>query len=70
MQAFYHSKLCSQALVSLYGYYKDRQSRSALKTKMMRLLKKKCGKIFKAAFLRWRSEFHQKLYEHEAVYEF
>lgn len=54
----------------MYGYYKDRQSRSALKTKMMRLLKKKCGKIFKAAFLRWSSEFHQKLYEHEAVYEF
>ena len=37
-RAFYHSKLCSLALISLYTFLKQRQGRAGLKSKMMRLL--------------------------------
>jgi hypothetical protein len=37
---------------------------------MMKLLKKKCGKIFQTAFAKWRNRFHIKLYKREALRQF
>lgn len=36
----------------------------------MHLLKKKCGTIFKSAFIQWRSAYHLSKYAREAIEEF
>lgn len=69
-RAFYHSKLCSLALIGFYTYLKQRQGRAGLKSKMMRLLQRKCSRIFQQAFTHWRSRFNERRYETEAITEF
>lgn len=70
VRAFHHSSLCSKAFQALIQHYNKRQSRAAVKTRVMHLLQKKCVKIFRVAFATWRDRFHQRLYANEALVEF
>jgi hypothetical protein len=47
-----------------------RQNQAQLNTKMMRLLKKKCVRIFQVSFAQWRVRFQNKVYIKQAIQEF
>ena len=55
--SFYNSKICSLALHSLAVNQDRRHYKAQINTKMMRLLKKKCVRIFQISFAQWRIRF-------------
>jgi len=55
--SFYHAKICATAYQSLVNYHGSQKSKAHVNTKMMRVLKRKCIRIFQNSFSQWRVRY-------------
>jgi len=53
VDSFYHAKICATAYQSLVNYHGSQKSKAHVNTKMMRVLKRKCIRIFQNSFSQW-----------------